>query len=362
VIRVLVAEDSRTLRDFLVGILSAEPDLQVIATAADGVHAVEAVRRLKPDVVTMDIHMPRMDGLEATRRIMEGHPVPIVIVSGTSTDHVATTFRAVEAGALAFVPRPHGIGHVNHPASAGDLVQMVRLMAEIRVVRRWPRPARSDGRAAPAALPRPSSHAGTRMVAIGGSTGGPLALQTILAGLRRDFPVPVLAVQHISPGFVQGFVEWLGTSSALPVHLAAAGDYALPGHVYIAPDGAHMGLGRAGTIVLDHGPPQHGQRPAVSYLFRSLAETIGADVAGVLLSGMGADGAAELKLLRDAGAVTIAQNKESSVVHGMPGVAIALDGATHVLAPDEIAQTLLQLVPSPAPWSVPVAAPPSLLP
>ncbi len=345
-IRVLVAEGSQTLRDFLVNILSAAADIQVIATATDGLHALEAVRRLKPDVVTMGIHMPGMDGLEATRRIMEGHPVPIVIVSGTSTDHVATTFRAVEAGALAFVPRPLGIGHQDHSASAAELVQMVRLMAEVRVVRRWRKPQPPERRPPPVALVGPSARPETRLVAIGGSTGGPLALQSILAGLPQDFPVPVLAVQHISPGFVQGFVEWLAASSSMPVRVAADGDHPLPGHVYVAPDGAHLGLGRSGNLVLDHAPAEHGQRPAVSFLFRSLAATLGARVVGVLLSGMGADGAVELKQLKDAGAITIAQSKESSVVHGMPGVAIGLGGATHVLAPDEIAATLRELVPA----------------
>jgi two-component system chemotaxis response regulator CheB len=344
----LIAEDSQTLREFLLNLLSAEADIQVIATATDGVQAVEAVRRLKPDVVTMDIHMPRMDGFEATRKIMENHPVPIVIVSSTAADQVATTFRAVEAGALAFVPRPLGIGHRDHPASAGEFVQTVRLMAEVRVVRRWLKPESIGKRALAAALAKPLSRPATKIVAIGASTGGPVALQTILAGLPRDFPAPLLAVQHISPGFVRGFAEWLGASSPLPVHVAAASDRPMPGHIYIAPDGAHLGVGPSGNIELDHGPAENGQRPAVSYLFRSVARTLGANVVGVLLSGMGADGAVELKRLKDIGAITIAQSKESSVVHGMPGVAIALDGATHVLPPHEIAAILMQLIPYPS--------------
>jgi two-component system chemotaxis response regulator CheB len=332
---VLVAEDSPVLRDFLVNILSAEADIQVIATAVDGVQAVDAVARLKPDVVTMDIHMPRLNGFEATRRIMENHPVPIVIVSSTMSDQVAATFRAIEVGALAFVPRPHGIGHQDYAASAGDLVQTVRLMAEVKVVRRWPKPAMIRPRTAPVEPPGAARGPGAKLVAIGASTGGPIALQTILAGLSPDFPAPLLVVQHISPGFVRGFVEWLGTSSSLPVHVARQGDRPQAGHVYLAPDGAHMGIG-AGTIQLDDGDPENGIRPAISYLFRSVARTFGANAAGVLLSGMGADGAAELKRLRDAGATTVAQNKESSVVHGMPGIAIGLGGATHVLGPDEI--------------------------
>lgn len=342
-IRVLVAEDSPTLRDFLVNILSAEADIQVVATAVDGVQAVEAVGRLKPDVVTMDIHMPRLNGFEATRKIMENHPVPIVIVSSTMSDQVAATFRAIEAGALAFVSRPHGIGHPDHGTSAGELVQTVRLMAEVKVVRRWPKPEAIKPRTAPAAAPNIPPRSGAKIVAIGASTGGPLALQSILTGLPPDFSAPLLVVQHISPGFVRGFVEWLGASSPLPVHLAQPGDRPLAGHVYLAPDGAHMGIG-ADTIRLDDGAPENGLRPAISYLFRSVARAFGANAAGVLLSGMGADGAAELKRLKDIGATTIAQSKESSVVHGMPGVAISLGGATYILGPEEIASQLMQWV------------------
>jgi two-component system chemotaxis response regulator CheB len=340
-IRVLVAEDSPTLRDFLVNILSAEADIQVVATAVDGVQAVEAVARLKPDVVTMDIHMPRLNGFEATRKIMENNPVPIVIVSSTMSDQVAATFRAIEVGALAFVSRPHGIGHPDYATSTGDLVQTVRLMAEVKVVRRWRKPEPIRPPTAPAGPSAIASRLGMKIVAIGASTGGPIALQTILSGLSPDFPAPLLVVQHISPGFVRGFVEWLGTSSPLPVHLAEHGDHPLAGHVYLAPDGAHMGI-VADAIHLDDGAPENGIRPAISYLFRSIARSFGANAAGVLLSGMGADGAADLKWLKDHGATTIAQSKESSVVHGMPGVAIGLGGATHVLGPEEIAGLLTQ--------------------
>ena len=342
-IRVLVAEDSPVLREFLVNILGAEADIQVVATAVDGVQAVEAVGRLKPDVVTMDIHMPRLNGFEATRRIMETHPVPIVIVSSTMSDQVAATFRAIEAGALAFVSRPHGVGHPDYAASAGELVQTVRLMAEVKVVRRWPRPEAVGRRVVPTPSPKAASGSGGKIVAIGASTGGPMALRTILAGLSADFPAPLLVVQHISPGFVQGFVEWLGASSPVPVVLARHGEHPLAGQVYLAPDGTHLGID-ANTIRLDDGAPENGIRPAISHLFRSVAQAFGPNAIGVLLSGMGADGAVELKQLRDVGATTIAQTKESSVVHGMPGVAIGLGGATHVLGPEEIASLLTQCV------------------
>ncbi|MDE1146516.1 MAG: chemotaxis-specific protein-glutamate methyltransferase CheB [Azospirillaceae bacterium] len=345
-IRVVVAEDSPTLREYLVAILSAEPDIEVVAIAVDGLQAVEAVARHRPDVVTMDIHMPRLGGLAATRRIMEETPCPIVVVSSTMSDHVAATFRALDAGAVAFVHRPVGVGHPRQAIEAAELAQTVRLMAEVKVVRRWVNPAKLPR---PEAVLRPMPEvampSGTRpaVIAIGASTGGPVALQAILAGLPAGFPIPLMAVQHISPGFVSGFADWLASGSALPVHVAKAGEVPLPGHFYLAPDNAHMGLANDGTIKLDAGPPENSARPAVSYFFRSVNRVHGARAVGVLLSGMGVDGALELREMRDAGAMTFAQNKESSIVHGMPGAAIALGGATSVLKPEEIATRLVTL-------------------
>ena len=343
-IKVLIVEDSPVVREFLVEILRSEPDIRVVGMANDGEEALDAVRRWRPDVITMDIHMARMDGLEATRRIMETDPTPIVIVSG-STDprEMRTTFDAMEAGALAVLRRPAGIGHPDHEATARDLRQTVKLMAEVKVVRRWAR-ARRD-----APPPRPSQtglvgeSAKVRIVAIGASTGGPPALQTILASLPRDFPTPILIVQHMAAGFVQGFVEWLARSSSLPIHLAKNLEVMLSGHVYVAPDARQMKVERGGKIVLTGDEPENGLRPSVSFLFRSIAEVYGGDAVVGLLTGMGRDGAEELRQLKDKGAITFAQDKDSSVVHGMPGEAIKLDAAMLVLPPEKIAAALTTL-------------------
>ncbi|TAK50489.1 MAG: chemotaxis-specific protein-glutamate methyltransferase CheB [Betaproteobacteria bacterium] len=341
-VRVLVVEDSPVMRELLAHLLGTDPGIEVVGFASDGEEALAAVREKKPDVVTMDFHMPRVNGLDATRRIMETHPTPIVIVSGSSArTEVASAFHLLEAGALAVVEKPRGPGHPDHEAAARELVQTVKTMAEVKVVRRW---ARREAPLSPAPAPRSirieAAAARTRLVAIGASTGGPIVLRAILAGLPGNFSVPILIVQHIAPGFTDGFVEWLGQASGFAVHVAADAVHPLPGHAYVAPDGLHIKLRHDGAITLSRDAPQNGHRPSVSCLFRSVAAVLGRNAIGVLLTGMGKDGAEELKLMRDRGAVTIAQDRDTSVVHGMPGEAVSLDAASYVLSPPEIAAAL----------------------
>ncbi len=294
----------------------------------------------------MDIHMPGMDGFETTRRIMETQPVPIIICTATTNPReVATTFRVMEAGALACVEKPMSPEHADFDQAAAYIRETVKLMSEVKVVRRWAR-----ARLAPASAPVPHSvelkgaPVEVNVIGIGASTGGPQVLQEILASLPKGFPVPVLIVQHIAHGFLPGLAEWLNQTTGFQIQIGAYGVCPLPGHVYLAPDDFHMGVSLSGRILLTKEEPENGLRPAVSYLFRSLAETCGPAAMGVLLTGMGKDGAAELQLMRDKGAVTIAQDRESSVVHGMPGEAIRLGAATHVLPADKIADGLVAVV------------------
>ena len=341
-VRVLIVEDSPSIMEFLTYVLNSDPQIRVVGTAIDGEEALAAAQRVKPDVITMDIHMPKVNGFEATRSIMENCPTPIVIVSGSlSINEAATSFRAIEAGALAVVARPNGIGHPQHESTAKELVGTVKLMSEVKVVKRWPRSTRV---VAPAPIREtqsmPSGAFFARVVAIGASTGGPLALQTIFAGLPKDFPLPMLVVQHMAPGFVHGFVEWLSRSTHFPIRVAVQGESLLAGQAYVAPDDFHMGVHGSNSIFLTGDDRENGMRPAASFLFRSIHSAFGGKAVGVLLTGMGIDGAEELKRMKDAGALTIAQDEESSVVHGMPGQAIKIGAAKLVLPPEGIARAL----------------------
>jgi two-component system, chemotaxis family, protein-glutamate methylesterase/glutaminase len=348
-VALLIVDDSPSMQLLLAHVVGRDPRIEVIGAVDDGEAAIAfvATAKQRPDVVLMDIHMPKLDGFEATRRIMETNPLPIVICTATADPReLQVAFRSMEAGAVACVEKPVGPGNPEFEASCANLCQTIWLMSEVKVVRRWskPRLAAAARAAVPGAAAPASPIARTppqRIVGIGASTGGPPVLQTILSALPRDFGAPILVVQHIARGFLPGMVEWLNQTTGLHVHIAAHGATPAPGHVYIAPDDFHLGVTTSGRLLLAREPAEGGLRPAVSYLFRSLTANRGAHSIGVLLTGMGRDGATELLALRQAGAMTIAQDRETSVVHGMPGEAIALGAATQVLPADRIAGALM---------------------
>lgn len=341
-IKVLVVEDSPVAADLIAHILSSDPEIAVVGKARNGLEAIDFLGRHKPDVVTMDIIMPKMDGLEATRRIMETSPIPIVVVSASLVrEEVDKTFLALDAGAVAALEKPR-LSDLGRPGSEAEkLIEVVKLMSQVKVVRRWKRTLPAPKASLPGAPPvSPLPVRDVKVVAIGASTGGPAVLNLILSGLTTNFPVPILVVQHIAPGFASGFVDWLNRASPLEVHLARDREIARPGSVYVAPDGVQMLIGPNLTITLAAEGPEKGLRPSVSYLFRSVAESFGDKAIGILLTGMGRDGADDLKLMRDRGAVTIAQDKESSVVYGMPGEAAKIGAARYSLPPDKITDVL----------------------
>jgi two-component system chemotaxis response regulator CheB len=345
-IRVLVVEDSAVTREYLVYLLHHDPALQVVGVARDGLEAVEQAERLKPDVILMDVYMPRMNGYEATRQIMARVPTPIVMVSASLLgDEVAMTFEALKAGALTVVQKPSGLDHPDQAESVRRLVQTVKLMAEVKVVRRWLRTrdwgsgVRDQGELA---VPQPPQK--IRLIAIGASTGGPQVIAEILARLPDDLAAPILVVQHIAPGFTQGLADWLGQGTRLAVKLAEVGEAVRNGTVYVAPEGSQMGITRDGRIRLTKDSGGDSFCPSASYSFQSVAEAYGRSAVGILLTGMGRDGAEGLRRLREAGAVTIVQDEESSVVFGMPGEAIRLGAAQYVLSPQQIPGAIRSLV------------------
>lgn len=345
-IKVLLVEDSLTVMGLLKHILTEDPQFQVIGAVTNGKLAVEFVAQIKPDIISMDINMPVMDGLEATRQIMYYNPTPIVIVSSQfDPSNVLLSFNILKAGALTILPKPFGIGHAQYAQSAREFRNTLKMMAGIKVSAQQKKPDNPilAEKQKVESLHRLTDFNTTRnIVAIGASAGGPMALQTILNSIPSKIPVPIIIVQHIDANFADGFCDWLNSTSLIPVKIAKDGEKLLPGTAYLPPGDSHLGFKELGIVKVSKDPPEKNLRPAVSYLFKSLAKYYGKDAIAILLSGMGQDGATELKMLHTLGALTIAQNEASSLVHGMPGEAIRLGGASMVLSPENIANELIK--------------------
>jgi two-component system, chemotaxis family, protein-glutamate methylesterase/glutaminase len=343
-IRVLVVDDSAVVRRLLTAALEREGDMESV-TAVDPYDARDKVVRFTPDVITLDIEMPRMDGLSFLERLMAHHPVPVVIVSSLTPANSETAVQALQLGAIDVIAKPARPAAV--PAMAVRLVRAIRAAASVDAARlrmRMDAGAEAPGRPADAAAMPPMRRAGRRrLVAIGASTGGPVALEQILAAFPADGPAVVL-VQHMPAGFTAAFARRLDGRCALAVREAADGDDVRPGVALIAPGGRHMVLvrGRSGLrVALRDGPAVHFQRPAVDVLFHSVASMAGSAAVGVLLTGMGADGASGMLAMRNAGAHTIAQDEETSVVYSMPREAVRFGGACEVLPLPRIAGAAL---------------------
>lgn len=368
-IRVLVAEDSSLFADSIVAILESAPDIKVVGVATNGLMAVELTRTLAPDVVLMDVRMPVLDGLDAVQRIMAATPTRILVMTADPEGRTGTmAFEALRRGALELVPKP--MTWTGTPQEQDELRGRIRMLSRIPVIahlRRGrvgetPHPTSVDPRVARDRAPVPPSHKSdtiepptmppaidphpdrrVRLVAMGASTGGPAALAKLIPGLPNGYPAPILIVQHLSRGFEAQLVGWLSELAAGPVLVAKHGVPLVNGSVYIAPSSAHLRVDRDMRVALDTSPALNGHRPAADVLFESVAHCMGVNGVGVLLTGMGADGARGLRTMRDRGAYTIAQDRESSAVYGMPKAAVDADAAMEVAPLSRIASILCRL-------------------
>lgn len=314
-LRILLVDDSALIRDILREILESENDIRVVGEAADGREAVAKVAELKPDLVTMDIEMPVMGGLEAIERIIAAHPVPILVV--TALTGVRTAFAAVSKGALDVIEKPD-ISLVN----IQNLIKKVRRLASVDVPMHLKAMRGTQKPAAAAPPPERPSKAQPRIVAIAASTGGPHAIHNILSQLPAGFPLPIVVAQHIADGFTQGMVDWLSAVTPLKVRVAAQGDVLAPGTVYVNPAEHSMRIAAHGTVLLGDSAPGTPYHPSCNVLLSSVAASYGAHALGLIMSGMGDDGVVGMQAIRIARGITLAQDADSSVIYGMNAEAI----------------------------------------
>jgi two-component system chemotaxis response regulator CheB len=351
-IRVFLVDDSPLALALLKRMLETSPDIEIVGTARNGREALAMFPGTKPKVILTDYQMPVMDGLALVRETMVVYPRPILVVSSlvNDSDH-AEALPLLAAGAVDVFPKPSGADPFD--VTAQKLVHKVKLLAGVFVVSRRPAPhapvsplsrpslpAQATATYASTGLPQVRALAGTRIVTIGASTGGPQTINSILSSLPGNFPSPIICVQHISVGFLHGLVSWLDQQCKLHVKIAEQGERASSGTVYFPPENAHLEVLPGGLLNISRTPPVGGHRPAVEVLFSSVAKNYGRHALSILLTGMGSDGAQGLLAVSRAGGVTIAQSEASCVVFGMPKQAIDLDAAAYVLSPDEIRSTL----------------------
>ena len=349
-VRIIIVDDSPAVRDLLAALMHNAGDILVVGMGSNGEDAVRLVKRLHPDLITLDMQMPRMDGLEATRQIMRECPTPILILSAVMKQPDSDlTFQALQAGALAVLAKP---GLEDEQACA-EIIQTIRTMSGVPVIHHWGRKVsgvrepdvagKKDEDVTQAAQEALSTRQ-FDIVGIAASTGGPNAVASILELLPPDFPLPILIVQHISAGFAPGLVQWMSTRTRLRVELAAHGDLLQPGIVLMSPDDYHLQVNERGIVELSKAEPYKTLRPSANFLFDSLARVFGPHALGIMLTGMGDDGSNGIEALHNSGGFTIAQDEASSVVYGMPREAVARNAVDRVMPLSKIGPFLNQVV------------------
>lgn len=341
--RVLIIDDSALIRSILTEIINKETDLEVVGAAPDPLVAREMIRATNPDVLTLDVEMPKMDGLDFLERLMRLRPTPVIMVSTLTERGADVTMKALELGAIDFVAKPKiGIA-AGMTELARDICEKIRIASRARMHRHVTAPAVAPVAGAPKVAPKSYSRLSTeKIIAIGSSTGGTEAVKDVLVRLPADSPA-IIITQHMPPGFTQSFAQRLDSLCKITVSEARNGDRVLPGHAYIAPGGHHMRLERSGAnyiLALDDGEPVNRHRPSVEVMFHSVAKNVGPNAIGLMLTGMGKDGALAMLEMKKAGAYNIAQDEASCVVFGMPREAIAVGAVDEVLHLNRIADRL----------------------
>ncbi|MEM9163124.1 MAG: chemotaxis-specific protein-glutamate methyltransferase CheB [Cyanobacteria bacterium P01_F01_bin.4] len=342
-IRVLLVEDSPIAQVILKRILETSPQIEVVGTASTGLEALAMIPNVEPQVICTDLHMPKMDGLTLTIEVMAHYPCPILVVSSSvHEDDPQNVFQLLSAGAVDIFPKPRGGLTPVDPLLNQELIDKIVVLAGVKVFKKK-RAHLIPGKRHKLPLMQARYHNRPRVIAIGASTGGPQALQKLFTKLPPDFP-PILCVQHISAGFLQGLIDWLKKTCVLSIEIAQPGQKPHPGHIYFPAENRHLTLDDQGQFVHLDLPTVDGHRPSITVTFDAVAHRYGRHAMGILLTGMGQDGAIGLQAICQSGGMTIAQDNATSVVFGMPKVAIELGAAQQVLPIDAIAQTLLNSV------------------
>lgn len=343
-IRVLIADDSAFMRQVISDLVKSDPELDVIATARNGADALELIKELDPDVITLDLEMPKKNGLETLKEIMSFNPKPVVMISHLTQEGATTTLNCLDAGAMDFIPKPSGSISLDFAKVAEDLTEKIKVafhnFKPSLIAPKAPKRRQSRITISPS-----FSNTGKDMVvALGTSSGGPRALKEVIPMLPKNFPAGMVIVQHMPPGFTRSLAERLNAESNIRVKEAEEGDRIEPGLALIAPGGYHLEIEKGGIVRLNQKPTLWGVRPCVDYMMETLAPLYGDRIIGVILTGMGRDGANGMELIKQHGGQTIAQDKESCLVYGMPRAVVERDLADYVLPLQDIPQKIVQLL------------------
>ncbi len=347
-VKVLLVEDSPVALKVLQRLLKSSSEVSVVGTASNGKEALKIIPKVQPQVICTDLHMKGMDGLELTQQVMAKYAIPILVISNSvQKDDSNNIFKLLQAGAVDVFPKPTTGQTSDYEQIKHKLIAKLRIMSGVSVFTKplkQPLTAETAKSSFPASISVPPIDITSpiRAVTIGSSTGGPQALYKILSQLPSNFPAPVICTQHISPGFLQGLVNWLSLECQLPVTIAQPGEFPFPGNIYFAPEKTHLELDHKGRFTYANFPTPEGHCPSITVMFKSVVKSYGSRTAGVLLTGMGKDGAAGMQAITQAGGMTIAQDEKTCVVFGMPKEAIALGAARHILPIQAIAPLLLK--------------------